>query len=115
MSVEAHSAVAIATGAGIAIPKVIAVAASAGGVHALGYVLANLPADFGAAVIALLHLSPEYRSLFPDILARNCALPVKQAEARDRLRAGHVYVAPPDRHVSVNPDGTLALLDTARV
>ena len=95
--------------------KVVAVAASAGGVYALQYLLAKLPTDFSAAVIVLLHLPPDYRSMFPEILARVSELPVKQAQEGDVLRGGHVYVAPPDRHLSVNPDHTLSLLDTARV
>jgi two-component system chemotaxis response regulator CheB len=95
--------------------KVVAVAASAGGVYAVQYLLAKLPKSFPAAVVVLLHLPPDYRSVFHEILARVSELPVKQAEEGDVLRAGQVYVAPPDRHVSVNADQTLSLLDTARV
>jgi RNA polymerase-binding transcription factor DksA len=40
---------------------------------------------------------------------------VKPAEDGDRLAPGRVYVAPPDRHVLVNPDGTLSLTKTQRV
>jgi len=114
VSLRPHSAGAAAGGTGAAI-KVVAVAASAGGVYALQYLLAKLPINFPAAVIVLLHLPADYRSMFPEILARVSELPVKQAQEGDVLRGGHVYVAPPDRHVSVNLDQTLSLLDTARV
>jgi two-component system chemotaxis response regulator CheB len=96
-------------------PSVIAVAASAGGVNALRYVLSSLPHDLPAAVIILLHLSPDHVSHFHEILARGSPMPVKQVEEGDRLLPAHAYVAPPDHHVSINPDGTLSLLDTPRV
>src|ERR687892_2642246 len=44
-----------------------------------------------------------------DILSRRTPLQVKQAEEGDRLCAGTVYIAPPNRHLLVNPDGTLSL------
>ena len=44
-----------------------------------------------------------------EILARRTQLKVKQAQQGDTLRAGMVYIAPPDQHLLVNPDGTLTL------
>ncbi|OGG43998.1 MAG: chemotaxis protein, partial [Candidatus Handelsmanbacteria bacterium RIFCSPLOWO2_12_FULL_64_10] len=52
---------------------------------------------------------PRHRSLMADILSRRTPLQVKQAEEGDRLRPGTVYIAPPDRHLLVNPDGSLSL------
>jgi two-component system chemotaxis response regulator CheB len=44
-----------------------------------------------------------------EILARRTPLQVKQAEENDVITPGTVYIAPPDRHLLVNPDGTLSL------
>ena len=88
---------------------VIAVAASAGGLSALSHVLARLPADFPAAVLVVQHLDPRHRSLMADILSRRTPLQVKQAEEGSRLRPATVFIAPPNRHLLVNPDGTLSL------
>jgi two-component system chemotaxis response regulator CheB len=44
-----------------------------------------------------------------DILSRRTALEVKQAEEGDRLNPATAYIAPPDRHLLVNPDATLSL------
>lgn len=44
-----------------------------------------------------------------DILSRRTPLQVKQAEEGDCLQPGTVYIAPPDRHLLVNPNGTLSL------
>jgi two-component system, chemotaxis family, protein-glutamate methylesterase/glutaminase len=88
---------------------VVAIAASAGGLRALTTVLSALTAEFVAAITVVQHLDPRHRSLMAELLSRQSVLPVKQAEDGDRLRPGSVYVAPPDRHLLVNADGTLSL------
>jgi two-component system, chemotaxis family, protein-glutamate methylesterase/glutaminase len=88
---------------------VVALAASAGGLTALSRVLSALPSDFPAAVVVVQHLDPRHRSLMADILSRRTALRVKQAEEGDVLTPAMAYIAPPNRHLLVNPDGTLSL------
>lgn len=89
--------------------EVVAIAASAGGLNAISEVLKALPADFPAAIVVVQHLDPRHRSLMAEILSRRTPLAVKQAEEGDALQPGTVYIAPPDRHLLVNPDGTLSL------
>jgi two-component system chemotaxis response regulator CheB len=50
-----------------------------------------------------------------DILDRRTAMQVKQAVDGDHLETGNVYVAPPDRHLLLNPDATLSLTKTELV
>jgi two-component system chemotaxis response regulator CheB len=88
---------------------VVALAASAGGLTALSQVLSGLPGDFPAAIVVVQHLDPRHRSLMADILSRRTTLHVKQAAEGDRLTPATVYIAPPDRHLLVNPDGSLSL------
>lgn len=72
-------------------------------------VLERLPADLDAAVIIVLHLTPQHRSLLAEILGRKTDLMVKQAEDGDELAPGIVYVAPPDAHLLVMEGGVLGL------
>lgn len=95
--------------------EIVAMAASAGGLNALSTVLADLPAQFPAPIVIVQHLDPRHRSLMADILSRRTSLQVKQAEAEDILRPGTVYIAPPNRHLLVNPDGSLSLTQTELV
>jgi two-component system chemotaxis response regulator CheB len=88
---------------------VVAIAASAGGLNAINVVLSNLPAMFPATIVVVQHLDPRHRSLMAEILARNTSLRVKQAEDGETMQASTVYIAPPDRHLLVNSDSTLAL------
>ena len=95
--------------------EVVALAASAGGLNALTHVLAALPGDFPAALVVVQHLDPRHRSLMADILSRRTALPVTEASEGDELRPGRAYIAPPNRHLLVNPDRTLSLTQTQLV
>jgi two-component system chemotaxis response regulator CheB len=95
--------------------QIVALAASAGGLKALTEVLRALPAGLPAALVVVQHLDPRHRSLMPDILSRRTALRVRQAEEGDVVKPGSVYIAPPDRHLLVNADGTLSLTRTELV
>jgi two-component system chemotaxis response regulator CheB len=94
---------------------VVAVAASAGGIHALGDLLLALPADFPVAIVVVLHLDPKHPSLLADILGRRTKLKVRQAQAGDRLAPGGVLTAPPNHHLLINGDGTVTLTQTELV
>ena len=80
-------------------------ASSAEGLSALTAVLQRLGRDFPATVLIVQHLDPRHRSLMADILDRRSDLPVTQAEDGDKIVPGHVFVAPPNHHLLVNPDG----------
>lgn len=95
--------------------EIVAIAASAGGLTALTAVLGALPRDFAAAVVVVQHLDPRHRSLMPQIMARRVALPVAQATDGEDVEPGHVYLAPPDRHLLINRDRTVSLTQTELV
>jgi two-component system chemotaxis response regulator CheB len=95
--------------------EVIAIATSAGGLKALSHILAALPPDFPPAIVVVQHLDPRHRSLMADILSRRSTLPVKQAEESDKLQPGTVYIAPPNKHLLVNPDGSVSLTQSELV
>jgi two-component system chemotaxis response regulator CheB len=89
--------------------ELIAMGASAGGVEALGVVLAALPAGFVPTVVVVLHIPPDRVSMLAELYQARCALPVKEAEDKERLAPGTVYFAPPDYHLLIEPDRSFAL------
>jgi two-component system chemotaxis response regulator CheB len=95
--------------------NILAIAASAGGLAAIGKILSGLPADFPAAIVIVQHLDPRHRSLMAEILSRRTTLRVKQAEEGDILSPSTVYIAKPNHHLLVNPDGTLSLSQSEQV
>jgi len=94
---------------------VVAVVASAGGLQALSEIVRRLPPNFPAALALVQHLDPRHRSLMADILGRRSAMRAKQAEAGEMLEAGTIYLAPPDFHLLVDPNGALSLSHSALV
>lgn len=93
----------------------VVLAASLGGVTAIGDVLAGLPADLPAAILVVQHRSQRGPSLLAQVLSRRTRLIVKDAEPGERIRAGVVYLAPSARHLLVHSDGTLATTDGRRI
>ncbi|HEY9871240.1 MAG TPA: chemotaxis protein CheB [Candidatus Obscuribacterales bacterium] len=99
----------------IAAFDIVAIAASAGGLAAIGQVLADLPPDLPVILTVVQHLDPRHRSLMASILSRMTKLRVKEAEDGETLKPGSVYIAPPNRHLLVNADGTVSLTQSELV
>lgn len=89
--------------------EIVVVGASAGGISALQSLVRNLPGDFQAAILIVLHLSRQSGGLLPDILAGATGLPVSNARHNEEIRTAHIYVAPPDRHLLVGPERRIYL------
>jgi len=94
---------------------VVGIVASAGGLAALTKIVSALPEKFPAAIAIVQHLDPRHRSLMADILGRRSGLKAVLAKGGEKLEAGTIYLAPPDFHLLVDPDGTLSLSQSALV
>src|SRR5215475_12541149 len=88
---------------------VVAIAASAGGITALGRVLGGLPAGFPVPVMVVQHLDPRHKTVIAEVLGRRANMPVRLAREGEKAEAGTIYVAPPNRHLLVGIDGVLTL------
>jgi two-component system chemotaxis response regulator CheB len=100
---------------GLAVPHVVAIGASAGGISALTVLLAALPADLPAPLLIVQHLAPDFVSHLPDLLASKTGYSVVPATDGAVLECGRAYVAPADRHLAVDASGHICLLSSARV
>ena len=78
---------------------IVVIGASAGGIQALDHLVTRLPPELPAAVFVVLHLAAGGRSVLPSILARMGPLPATVPSERQLPERGHIYVAPPDRHL----------------
>jgi len=88
---------------------IVAIAASAGGITALGRVLGGLPAGFPVPVVVVQHLDPRHQTIIAEVLGRRAKLPVRLAKEGERAEPGIIYVAPPNHHLLVGAEGTLTL------
>ncbi|HEX6974526.1 MAG TPA: chemotaxis protein CheB [Vicinamibacterales bacterium] len=83
--------------------RIVVIGASAGGIEALRLLLGQLPGDFGAPIAIVVHTSPHAPAVLDEILDRAGTLPASHPRSGARLERGHVYVAPPDYHLVVEP------------
>lgn len=81
-------------------PPLIVIGTSAGGVTALQKFVSQLPADFPAPVLIVLHIGM-HRSYLPDLLTSKGPLPAFHAVDGDSIVPGRILVAPPGRHLLV--------------
>lgn len=82
----------------------VCIGASAGGVTAIGDLLAALPAELRATVFVVIHTPPSGPNLLAEILDRRTGLQVRRARDGDSIVPGTVYLAPVDHHLLVLPD-----------
>src|SRR5215813_2108164 len=82
---------------------IVVVGASAGGIEPLIDLIAGLPADLAATVLAVVH-QPADDTRLHQVLNRESPLRVKPAEDGEPLRPGTVLLAPPGRHLVVTAD-----------
>jgi chemotaxis response regulator CheB len=89
--------------------RLIAMGASAGGLHSLFGVLEDLPSSLDGCIGIATHLSPTHSSFIPELLRRHTKMPVRRAE-NEPLRNGTIFVAQPCFHLVVK-GSDICLLD----
>ena len=83
---------------------VVGIGASAGGLEALQQFLTFLPGDTGMAFVIIQHLSPDHKSLLADILSKDTAMPVVEAQDGMHVERNHIYMIPPKYNLEIVSD-----------
>lgn len=89
---------------------IVGIGASAGGLESLERVFTNMPGDTGMAFVIIQHLSPDFKSLMDELLARYTSLPIHRAEEGMVVESDSVYLIPPKKEMIVS-NGRLLLTD----
>jgi two-component system chemotaxis response regulator CheB len=84
--------------------KIIAIGASTGGTEAIKEVLMQLPPDTPGIVITQ-HIPEAFSKPFANRMDGVSAMTVFEAQDGQQIVAGHVYIAPGNRHLLVARDG----------
>ena len=87
----------------------VVIGASAGGVEALCTLLPALPAGSRAVMFVVIHLPRQRPSLLASIFQARCRWPVLEAQDKEPVAPGTVYVAPPDYHLLLDEGPRIAL------
>ncbi len=89
--------------------ELVVIGGSAGAIDALNVILPALPQNYPVPVALLLHVPPDKPSYLSEVFQRQCRLSVKEAEDKEPVLPGYVYIAPPNYHLLLERDGHFAL------
>jgi two-component system CheB/CheR fusion protein len=94
-------------------PKsIIGIGASAGGLDALKSFFKNVPEKSGLTFVVIQHLSPDYKSMMPELLSKVTRLPITKATDGIVLEENHIYLIPASNNIVVE-DGALQFIKRA--
>ena len=80
---------------------IVGIGASAGGLESLERLFSHLRTDTGMAFVVLQHLSPDFKSLMDELLARRTSMPVRLAEHGLLVEPNSVYLLPPMKEMII--------------
>ena len=83
---------------------IVGVGASAGGLEVLQQFFNAMPRISGCAFVVVQHLSPDHRSMLPEILGKQTKMPVIQARNEIKVLPNHVYLIPPRNNMVLHDD-----------
>jgi|GEM_PF-173939 len=81
---------------------IVGIGTSAGGLEALETFFRNCPSDTGLAFIIVQHLSPDYKSLMPELLSRHTKMEVTEAKDKQEVRSDHIYLIPGSKNLTIS-------------
>lgn len=93
---------------------IVGLGASAGGIQALQEFFRHVPENSGIAYVVILHLSPDHDSQLAAVLQRETKIPVTQVTERVNIQPDHIYVVPPNQHLTIE-DGFIAVSDNTLI
>jgi two-component system, chemotaxis family, protein-glutamate methylesterase/glutaminase len=87
----------------------VVIGASAGGIQALSMLLPALSPGTRTPIFIVIHLPRDKPSVLAGIFARKCALPVHEAEDKEPVLPGTVYIAPTNYHLLIDKGPQISL------
>lgn len=82
-------------------PIIVAIGASVGGLEALQEFFKNMPLNTGLSFVVIQHLSPDYKSLMDELLARYTQIPIKIITDGMLVEPDHIYLIPPRKNLYI--------------
>jgi two-component system, chemotaxis family, protein-glutamate methylesterase/glutaminase len=89
--------------------RLIIIGGSSGSLEALLKMLPSIDKKFSIPIVIILHRSSSTDNGLTELLLTKTVLHIKEADEKDRLRPGWIYLAPADYHLLLEEDGTLSL------
>lgn len=71
---------------------VVGIGASAGGLDAIQTLFDHVPNNTGMAFIIIQHLSPDFKSLMPELLSKHTSMPIYTAKDKQTIKPNCIYL-----------------------
>jgi len=94
--------------------EAIVMGASSGGMNAMKVIFSRLPKNFPIPIVIVQHIGARSDSQWIPFVNKN-DLDFKEADEKERIENGKVYVAPPNYHLLIERDKTFSLTIDERV
>ncbi len=94
---------------GPSVNGVVVVGGSAGSIEGMRQLVSAVSPELGICMLVAIHLSSAGTSKLPSLLSRLTDYNVAFATDGDVIEPGQIFIAPPNRHLLVRPQGTLKL------
>ena len=95
--------------------EAIVIGVSSGGMNAMKVMFSFLPKDFNTPIIIVQHISAHSDNLWIKLLNDQNNLSIKEADEKENIEYGKVYIAPPNYHLMIEKDKTFSLTIDERV
>jgi two-component system chemotaxis response regulator CheB len=95
--------------------EAIVIGASTGGTEAICRILEALPSDYPLPIFAVQHLHPLQDKATIIGFNEKCGLVIKEAEEKEEIKSGRVYLAPPNYHLLIEDDYTFTFSIDAKI
>jgi two-component system chemotaxis response regulator CheB len=89
--------------------ELVIIGGSSGSLDAILKILPKLRAGFSVPLIVVMHRNISSDSVLEEVLASRTHLKVVEAEEKEMITPGYMYIAPPDYHLLIEKDHTLSL------
>jgi len=89
---------------------IVGIGASAGGLDPLERFFDHMPKTDSLAFVIIQHLSPDFKSLMDELLARHTDMPIHRVIDGMEVQAGNIYLIPPKKDMIIK-EGKLRLSD----
>jgi two-component system, chemotaxis family, protein-glutamate methylesterase/glutaminase len=93
----------------------IVIGVSSGGLNAMKIMFSLLPADFSIPIVIVQHIGARSENIWIQLLNDKCNLEIKEADEKEEIEKGKIYIAPSNYHLLIEQDKTFSLTVDERV
>ncbi len=90
--------------------SLVGIGASAGGLKAITEFFSHMPSDTGLAFVVIQHLSPDFKSLMDELLAKHTTMPIKVIDGDTEVQENSIYLISSTSNIIIK-DGIINNVD----